>query len=85
MQEQDEPKYLDTSMALEDDLVLTRIHRKAKNCTIGKERDQYMWITIYKLMATIRAYKAVLSDLNVTVHVGVDLFGDEDQDTSDIV
>lgn len=65
-------------LTLEDEFVLTRIKTKAHELK-NKERDQFMWQMVYKLILRERAFKAVMDRVGISVEAGVDLFDDLDQ------
>jgi hypothetical protein len=57
-------------LTLEDEFVLTRIKNKAKELS-GKDREQYLWQGILKLVCRERAYKTVLDELGVAVDTNI--------------
>ena len=58
------------SLTLEDEFQLTNIKNKAVALE-GKEREQYLWNIILRLVSKERAYKSVLSHLNVSINTNV--------------
>lgn len=64
-------------LTLEDEFVLTRVRTKAHSLK-SKERDSYLWQTIFKLVCRERAYKTVMREVGVQVDTNVNLFDDED-------
>jgi hypothetical protein len=78
MEHQEESGQVQVQLTLEDEFVLTQIRNKAKACTTSKERDQFFWLTVCRLVARERAYKAVLSGCGITVSANVQLFEDSD-------
>lgn len=65
-------------LTMEDEFVLTRIRAKARSLK-DKERDVYLWQTVFKLICKERAYKTVMSRVGIQVDTNVDLFDDEDK------
>jgi hypothetical protein len=57
-------------LTLEDEFVLTRVKNKARELS-GKDREQYLWQTILKLVCRERAYKMVLDELGVAVDTNI--------------
>ncbi len=66
-------------LTLEDEFMLTRIRNGAKQLK-GRERDQYLWQRIFRLVCRERAYKAVIDELNIMVDPSVDVFDDENEE-----
>lgn len=61
---------LSCSLTLEDEFTLTQIKNKAISLT-GKDREQYLWNVILKLVSKERAYKLVLNELGVSVNTNI--------------
>lgn len=61
---------LSCSLTLEDEFILTQIKNKAVSLT-GKDREQYLWNVILKLVSKERAYKLVLNELGVSVNTNI--------------
>ena len=66
-------------LTLEDEFMLTRIRNGAKKLK-GRDRDQYLWQRIFRLVCRERAYKAVIEELNIMVDPSVDVFDDENEE-----
>ena len=66
---------LQCDLTLEDEFTLTRVRNKAYELQ-SKERDQFLWTTIYRLVCRERAYRSVISDMGVLIDVNIDLFDD---------
>lgn len=56
------------SLTIEDEFRLTKIKNKAISF-VGKEREEYLWSTILKLVSRERAYKSVLKHMNVSIDI----------------
>jgi len=54
---------------------LTRVRNKAYELQ-SKDRDQFLWTTIYRLVCRERAYRSVITDMGFLVDVNIDLFDD---------
>ena len=67
-------------LTMEDEFTLTRIRTKAHSLK-SKERDQYLWTTVFKLICRERAYKTVMADVGISVDTNMKLFDDEDLTT----
>jgi hypothetical protein len=74
-----QPNGTPCSLTLEDEFVLTQIRTKATGCKNSKERDQFFWNTILRMVARERAYKTVMSQCDIYVSVNIDIF-EEDED-----
>lgn len=61
---------LSCSLTLEDEFILTQIKNNAISLT-GKDREQYLWNIILKLVSKERAYKLVLNELGVSVNTNI--------------
>lgn len=72
----DESQNLSCGLTLEDEFVLTRIRTKAHNLK-NKERDQYLWEIVFKLICRERAYKIVMEQVGIAVDTNMTLFDDE--------
>ena len=66
---------LQCGLTLEDEFTLTRVRNNAYELQ-SKERDQFLWTTIYRLVCRERAYRSVISDMGVLIDVNIDLFDD---------
>lgn len=80
-QKSDDAQNVSCGLTLEDEFVLTRIRVKAHSLK-NKERDQYLWETVFKLVCRERAYKTVMNEVGIAVDTNMDLFDDvlDDQD-----
>lgn len=65
-------------LTLEDEFVLTRIRNGAKQLK-GRDRDQYLWQRIFRLICRERAYKAIVHELGVCVDPNISVFDDENE------
>lgn len=74
----DGPDQMAVYLTLEDDFTLTRI-KNAAHALEGKERDQYLWKTIFKFVCRERAFKAVMDEIGVAVDTNIEIF-DEDEE-----
>ena len=75
-------EHVSVSLTLEDEFVLTRI-KNAANELKGRERDQYLWDRIVRLICRERAFKYVVDELGVCVDPNVGVFDDELEDEQD--
>jgi hypothetical protein len=64
------------TLTLEDEFVLTRIRAKAYSLS-NKDRDQYLWATVFKLVCRERAYKAVMAEVGIAMDTNMNLFEDD--------
>lgn len=64
-------------LTLEDEFVLTRIRTKA-HALVSKDRDQFLWTTVFRLICRERAYKTVMQEVGVAVDTNMNLFDDEE-------
>lgn len=71
-----ESKSLNCGLTLEDEFVLTRIKTKAHSLK-DKDRDQYLWATVFKLICRERAYKTVMDDVGISMDTNMSLFDDD--------
>jgi hypothetical protein len=71
----DDAQNISCGLTLEDEFVLTRIRVKAHELK-NKERDQYLWETVFKLVCRERAYKTVMNEVGIAVDTNMDLFDD---------
>lgn len=71
-----ESQNLNCKLTLEDEFVLTRIRTKAHSLR-DKERDQFLWATVFKLICRERAYKTVMSEVGIAMDTNMSLFDDE--------
>lgn len=85
MDSQSDSGSVQISLTLEDEFVLTQIRNKAKACNTSKERDQFFWLTVCRLVARERAYKAVLHGCGISVSANVQLFEDEGPEEEEAV
>ena len=77
----DESTSVSCGLTLEDEFVLTRIRTKAQSLT-NKDRDQYLWSTVFKLICRERAYKTVMEEVGIAMDTNMSLF-DENADPVD--
>ena len=61
---------LSCSLTLEDEFILTKVKNNAISLS-GKEREEYLWNVILKLMSKERAYKLVLNEIGVSVNTNI--------------
>jgi len=73
----DDAQDVSCGLTLEDEFVLTRIRVKAHSLK-NKERDQFFWETVFKLICRERAYKTVMNEVGIAVDTNMDLFDDEE-------
>lgn len=64
-------------LTLEDEFVLTRIRTKAHSLH-SKDRDNYLWDKVFKLICRERAYKTVMAEVGIAVDTNMKLFDDEE-------
>lgn len=69
---------INCGLTLEDEFVLTRIRAKAHSLDDPKERDQYLWATVFKLICRERAYKTVMHECGIAVETNMNLFDPEE-------
>jgi hypothetical protein len=69
----DESASVSCGLTLEDEFVLTRIRTKAQSLT-NKDRDQYLWSTVFKLICRERAYKTVMEEVGIAMDTNMSLF-----------
>lgn len=67
---------LNCNLTLEDEFILTRIRTEA-HALKSKDRDQYLWNTVFKLICRERAYKTVMAEVGIAVDTNMRLFDDE--------
>lgn len=72
----DDTQNVSCGLTLEDEFVLTRIRTKAHNLK-NKERDQYLWEIVFKLICRERAYKTVMDQIGIAIDTNMTLFDDE--------
>lgn len=72
----DESQNIHCGLTLEDEFVLTRIRTKAHSLK-DKERDQYLWTTVFKLICRERAYKTVMNEVGIAMDTNMGLFDDD--------
>ncbi len=68
-------EHISVSLTLEDEFVQTRI-KNAAHELIGRERDQYLWNRIVRLICRERAFKYVVDELGVCVDPNIGVFDD---------
>ena len=73
----DESTSVSCGLTLEDEFVLTRIRTKA-HALVNKDRDQFLWTTVFRLICRERAYKTVMQEVGVSVDTNMNLFDDEE-------
>ncbi len=66
-------EHISVSLTLEDEFVLTRIKNAAHELK-GKDRDQYLWNRIVRLICRERAFKYVVDELGVCVDPNIGVF-----------
>ena len=64
---------ISVSLTLEDEFTLTRIKNAAHDLK-GKERDQYLWNRIVRLVCRERAFKYVTEELGVLIDTNIGVF-----------
>jgi hypothetical protein len=72
-------EHVSVSLTLEDEFVLTRIKNDAHGLK-GKDRDQYLWNKIVRLICRERAYKYVVDELGVCVDPNIEVFDDSENE-----
>jgi|TARA_Y100000004_G_scaffold197420_1_gene272103 hypothetical protein len=72
------PEHVSIGLTLEDEFTLTRIKNAAHDLK-GKERDQYLWNRIVRLVCRERAFKYVTEELGVSVDPNIGVFEDLDE------
>jgi hypothetical protein len=65
--------HISISLTLEDEFTLTRIKNSA-HALKGKEREQYLWEKIIRLVSRERAFKYVTDELGVVVDPNIEIF-----------
>jgi hypothetical protein len=75
----DDTGHISVGLTIEDEFTLTRIKKTAKGLK-GKDRDQYFWNRIIRLVCRERAYKFVADELGVVVDPNIGIFDEEDDD-----
>ena len=73
----DEHQNVTCGLTMEDEFTLTRIRTRAHSLK-SKERDQYLWTTVFKLICRERAYKTVMDEVGIAVDTNMGLFDDDD-------
>lgn len=68
---------LSCGLTLEDEFVLTRIRTHAHSLH-SKDRDNYLWDKVFKLICRERAYKTVMAEVGIAVDTNMKLFDDEE-------
>ncbi len=74
-----EHEQISIGLTLEDEFTLTRIRNGAKQLK-GRDRDQYLWQRIFRMVCRERAYKAVIEELGIMVDPSVDVFDDKNEE-----
>lgn len=74
----DGPDQMEVFLTLEDDFTLTRI-KNAAHALQGKDRDQYLWATIYRFVCRERAYKSVMDEIGVAIDTNIGIFDEDEQ------
>ena len=78
-------RHVSIALTIEDEFTLTRIKNAAHELK-GKERDQYLWNRIVRLVCRERAFKFVTDELGVVVDPNISVFDDiaqeEDYETN---
>lgn len=74
-----EHEQISIGLTLEDEFTLTRIRNGAKELK-GRDRDQYLWQRIFRMVCRERAYKAVIEELGIMVDPSVDVFDDKNEE-----
>ena len=69
-------KRVHCGLTIEDEFTLTRIRNKAHSLK-NRERDQFFWNIIYRLIFRERAYLSVMDDAGIAVDTNIDLFDDD--------
>ena len=69
------PEHVSIGLTLEDEFTLTRIKNAAHDLK-GKERDQYLWNRIVRLVCRERAFKYVTEELGLCVDPNIGVFED---------
>jgi len=69
---------ISVSLTLEDEFTLTRIKNAAHDLK-GKERDQYLWNRIVRLVCRERAFKYVTEELGVLIDTNIGVFEDSEE------
>ena len=80
----DESQNIHCGLTLEDEFVLTRIRTKAHSLE-DKDRDQYLWTTVFKLICRERAYKTVMNEVGIAMDTNMGLFDDDEPAVEDWV
>lgn len=73
----DDHQNVTCGLTMEDEFTLTRIRTRAHSLK-SKERDQYLWTTVFKLICRERAYKTVMDEVGIAVDTNMGLFDDDD-------
>jgi hypothetical protein len=73
------PDHMEVFLTLEDDFTLTRI-KNAAHALNGKDRDQYLWKTIFRFVCRERAYKSVMEEIGVAVDTNIEIFDEDERD-----
>lgn len=71
--------YISVSLTMEDEFTLTRIKNAAHELK-GRDRDQYLWNRIVRLVCRERAYKFVTDELGVIVDPNIGVFDEIEEE-----
>lgn len=72
-------EYISVSLTMEDEFTLTRIKNAAHELK-GRDRDQYLWNRIVRLICRERAYKFVTDELGVVVDPNISVFDEIEEE-----
>ena len=78
----DESQNIHCGLTLEDEFVLTRNRTKAHSLE-DKDRDLYLWTTVFKLICRERAYKTVMNEVGIAMDTNMGLFDDDEPAVED--
>ncbi|OUW91458.1 MAG: hypothetical protein CBD94_01705 [Gammaproteobacteria bacterium TMED234] len=66
-------EHVNVSLTLEDEFTLTRIKNAAYDLK-GRDREQYLWNRIVRLVCRERAFKFIVDELGVVVDPNISVF-----------
>ena len=66
-------EHVNVSLTLEDEFALTRIKNAAYDLK-GRDREQYLWNRIVRLVCRERAFKFIVDELGVVVDPNISVF-----------
>tara|TARA_R110002020_G_scaffold275333_2_gene490547 strand:+ start:88 stop:315 length:228 start_codon:yes stop_codon:yes gene_type:complete len=66
-------EHVNVSLTLEDEFTLTRIKNAAYDLK-GRDREQYLWDRIVRLVCRERAFKFIVDELGVVVDPNISVF-----------